>query len=70
MVRYVICKTRYKEFRIAWFYMISFSIISLRITVFILILIRKHDPIKKSSFDFDMWLCAYSARQLENILGL
>ena len=70
--KYVIKLKKYREFRIACFYLLATTIIFLRVTQSILILIMY----SKSSYDshddlnFRMWIITYCCRQLENILGI
>ena len=61
--KYVIQMKRYKEFRIAAFYVLAFAIIGLRVSNNILLLLMKHgnkgeDP----NFDFDFWVLSYTCR--------
>ena len=69
--KYVIKMKKYKEFRIAAFYVLAVTIVALRVSNNILLLWMKYgnkgeDP----NWDFDHWVLSYTCRQFENILGM
>ena len=71
IVKYVIGMKRYKEFRIIWFYMLAVSVVALRVTWNILILVRNGmGSHHGSGLDFHMWIISYTCRQLENMIGV
>ena len=54
----------------AWFYLLAISIVGLRVTEQILVLVMNHDTGGHHGLNFDVWVVSYSCRQLENILGM
>ena len=70
VVSYVIRLKRYRECRVAWFYLLATSIVGLRAAEQLLVLVINHKTGSHSELNFDVWVVSYSCRQLENILGM
>lgn len=62
LVRYVCGQKKYREFHIAWFYALALSLISLRITEHVLVLLMNLTDSLFHAFIYQAWVVQYGAR--------